>query len=134
MDETQSIVGGSFSRQTHLMGSINSSNPIQKLQRTKIQIVKDLGEGGFAKVFLGKILELNQFVAIKQFSVIENKAREEKIIEEVKKELQIVKNLNHPNIVKCFTIHTCNLTGVEGGIQYNLLMEYMDGGSLMKWL
>lgn len=48
--------------------------------------------------------------------------------------MQIVKNLNHKNIVKFFTIHTSNLTGVSNGIQYNILMEYMDGGSLETWI
>lgn len=48
--------------------------------------------------------------------------------------MQLVKNLNHPNIVKFYTIHTCNLTGINKGIQYNILMEYMDGGSLEKWI
>lgn len=50
------------------------------------------------------------------------------------KEMQIVKNLNHPNIVKLFTIHTSNLTGSDSGIQYNILMEYCDGGSLEGWI
>ena len=46
--------------------------------------------------------------------------------------MQLVRNLNHPNIVKFYTVHTCNLT--NQGIQYNILMEYMDGGSLEKWI
>ena len=89
-----------------------------------------MGRGGQAHVFLGRIVELNQLIAIKQFDVLDN--QESKIVEDVRKEMQLVRNLNHPNIVKFYTVHTCNLT--NQGIQYNILMEYMDGGSLEKWI
>lgn len=119
-----------FFRETSLMPSMISDHPIRRLRETEIDILKYLGSGGEGKVWLGRITELNQLIAIKQFEVIENQKIEAAIMEAVKKEMSIVKSLNHPNVIKFYTIHKSNMTQVENGVQYNILMEYMDGGAL----
>lgn len=43
--------------------------------------------------------------------------------------MKIVKRLSHKNVVKFYTIHKSNLDG-DNAVQYNILMEYMNGGSL----
>jgi len=65
--------------------SKNSDNPIKQLKRTKIDIIKSLGKGGQAHVFLGRIVELNQLIAIKQFDVTEES--ELKIMEDIRHEM-----------------------------------------------
>lgn len=50
-------------------------------------------------------------------------------MEAISKEMKIVKKLSHKNVVKFFTIHKSNLGG-ENAVQYNILMEYCEGGSL----
>lgn len=96
---------------------------------TKIEILKFLGSGGEGKVYLGRIVELDQLVAFKQFEVIQNEEQEMKIMDAIKKEMKIVKKLSQNNVVKFYTIHKSNLDG-DNAIQYNILMEYCEGGSL----
>ena len=98
------------------MGSVKSNCTIRKLKKTNIEIVKFLGSGGEGWVFLGKLTELDQLIALKQFEVISNAEVEKQITEAVKKEMSIVKNLNHPNVVKCFTIHKSWIPGADNGV------------------
>ena len=78
-------------------------------------------------MYLGRIKDLNSFVALKQFEVIENKKVEEAIMEAVRKEMQLVKHLSHPNVIKFFTIHKSKLANVENGVQYNIPLYQLSG-------
>ena len=84
----------------------------------KYIFIKDLGNGGFGKVFLAKERVSNRFVAIKQL-LTENKFLQENIIHEI----ETVAKFENPNIVT-FYYHFR-----EEGIFY-LVMEYCSGGSL----
>lgn len=57
------------------------------------------------------------------------KSKKNKIMEAIKKEMKIVKKLSHSHVVKFYTIHKSNIDR-DNAVQYNILMEYMDGGSL----
>jgi serine/threonine protein kinase len=65
-----------------------------KLYDNKYIFIKDLGNGGFGKVFLAKERVSNRFVAIKQL-LTENKFLQENIIHEI----ETVAKFENPNIV-----------------------------------
>lgn len=116
-----------------LEGTIGRGNTLGNIQSTEIQVLQFLGSGGEGKVFLGRITELDQLVAFKSFEIVENEEQERKIMEAIKKEMKIVKKLIHKNVVKFYTIHKSNIDG-DNAVQYNILMEYMEGGSLEQRL
>lgn len=89
-----------------------------KLYDNKYIFIKDLGNGGYGKVFLAKERVSNRFVAIKQL-LTENKFLQENIIHEI----ETVAKFENPNIVTFY--HHFR----EEGIFY-LVMEYCSGGSL----
>lgn len=91
---------------------------IMKLYDNKYIFIKDLGNGGYGKVFLAKERVSNRFVAIKQL-LTENKFLQENIIHEI----ETVAKFENPNIVTFY--HHFR----EEGIFY-LVMEYCSGGSL----
>ena len=123
------IKKGYFIRKKELEGTIGRGNTLGGIQSTEIQVLQFLGSGGEGKVFLGRITDLDQLVAFKQFEIVENDEQERKIMEAIKKEMKIVKNLSHKNVVKFYTIHKSNIDG-DNAVQYNILMEYLEGGSL----
>ena len=71
-----------------------------ELYDNKYLFIKDLGNGGFGKVFLAKEERSNNFVAIKQLKN-ENKDKQDDIIYE----MQMVSKFNHPNIVIWNIVH-----------------------------
>lgn len=84
----------------------------------KYHFVKDLGVGGFGKVFLAKEARSENLVAIKQLKN-EDKAKQDDIIYEMK----MVSKFNHPNIV-LYKHHF-----VQEDLLY-IVMEYCSLGSL----
>ncbi|MBS3915221.1 MAG: protein kinase [Bacteroidetes bacterium] len=84
----------------------------------KYEFVKELGRGGFGKVFLAKENISNRYVAIKELL---NKDEENQ--QDIIREIQTVARFNHPNIV---TYHH-HFVQEE---QLFLVMEYCSSGSL----
>ena len=84
----------------------------------KYEFVKDLGQGGFGKVFLANELNADNLVAIKQLKN-EKKAEQDNIIHEMK----IISKFNHPNIV-IYKHHF-----IQKQLLY-IVMEYCSLGSL----
>ena len=64
------------------------------LYDSRYEYIKDLGEGGFGKVFLAKEKVSNRLVAIKQLKNTD-KLKQEDIIHEI----EIVSKFENPNIV-----------------------------------
>ncbi|KAL4488528.1 hypothetical protein ABPG72_013096 [Tetrahymena utriculariae] len=93
---------------------------------SEYDMVKELGQGGFGKVLLGVHRVTKDKVAIKivQTNLIGN-AQD---IDMVFREAEIMKSLNHKNIVKiknCFTLQN---------MQVVFIMEYLEGGELLARL
>jgi serine/threonine protein kinase len=84
----------------------------------KYTFIKDLGSGGFGKVFLAKEKVSNRFVAIKQL-LNKNKSEQEDIIHEI----ETISKFDNPNIVTYYHHFW------EDEVLY-LVMEYCSGGSL----
>ena len=88
------------------------------LYDSRYEYIKDLGEGGFGKVFLAKEKVSNRLVAIKQLKNTD-KLKQEDIIHEI----EIVSKFENPNIVAYYH----HFWQDE---QLFLVMEYCSGGSL----
>ena len=89
------------------------------------QIVKEIGRGGMAVVYLGRQPSLNRVVAIKVLPP--EFASDPELVERFWRESQSVASLNHPNIIQIID------RGQEKG-QYYFVMEYVDGQSLEQIL
>jgi len=81
------------------------------------QVIKKLGQGGMADVYLGIQEKLQRQVAIKV--MIPLLFRDEQFSKRFIKEAQTAAQLNHPNII---TIHDVG----EAGDSYYIVMEYLE--------
>ena len=91
----------------------------------RYEIVKSIGEGGMANVYLAKDNILERDVAVKVLRG--DLSADEKFIRRFEREAQSVSNLSHPNIVEVYDV------GVEDGNHY-IVMEYIDGKTLKQLL
>ena len=89
----------------------------------RYEILKSIGEGGMANVYLAHDIILNRDVAVKVLrGDLEN---DEKFIRRFQREAKSVSDLSHPNIVEVFDV------GEEDG-QHYIVMEYIDGKTLKQ--
>ena len=89
----------------------------------RYEILKSIGEGGMANVYLAHDTILDRDVAIKVLrGDLEN---DEKFIRRFQREAKSVSDLSHPNIVEVFDV------GEEDG-QHYIVMEYIDGKTLKQ--
>ena len=84
------------------------------------QILRPLAEGGYGQVYLVKHIKIEKERAMKVIP-IKSKNAEEKTDEEI----ELLKNLDHPNIVKLFE-YFCD------DEKYYLITEYCEGGDLFN--
>lgn len=94
----------------------NYGDPLEKYQ-----IICSLGEGSYGKVFKVKIKNTENFRAMKVIKkrYIFNSREEEKI----KKEIDILKTLDHPNIIKVFEFYNSEK-------KFYIISELCNGGEL----
>ena len=89
----------------------------------RYEILKSIGEGGMANVYLAHDIILDRDVAIKVLrGDLENN---EKFIRRFQREAKSVSDLSHPNIVEVYDV------GEEDG-QHYIVMEYIDGKTLKQ--
>ena len=91
----------------------------------EFEIVRQLGQGGFAAVFEAKDRLLGRRVAIKQLLL--DRAKDEKSLKRFVQEARVIAKLEHPNIV---TIHALR----HEGNKFFMIMEYLPHGSLRDLL
>jgi serine/threonine protein kinase len=96
----------------------------QQLDIPNFKLIKEIGRGGMAKVYLGEQLQPKRKVAIKIVSPSNN---DPKILEDLKQEGDTVAQFNHPNIV---TVFSCGVVDKN----YYLAMEILPGGDLKQKL
>ena len=91
------------------------------IYNNKIEILNRLGQGGQASVYLGKINELDKYVAVKHYQKDIISQKEE--IERIQNEIMRLKKLNHSNIVFYYDLdietvgYICNIY---------IIMEYLE--------
>jgi len=95
---------------------------VQQLVDNRYRIVKPLGSGGMADVFLAHDNILDRDVALKVMS--SRYAGDEEFVERFKREAQSAAALSHPNIVSIFD------RGESEDGTYYIAMEYLPGGTL----
>lgn len=99
---------------------------VGKIFADRYGIIKSIGRGGMADVYLGQDLFLDNIeVAIKVLRT--NYQTDSIAIDRFQREARAMAELNHPNIVRISDI------GEEAGQQY-LAMEYVDGTDLKHYI
>lgn len=89
------------------------------------RILRSLGYGGTATVFLAQDIHLQRDVAIKVFSPREDETQD--FLRRFAREARVLAQLDHPNILPVYEY------GEEGTLAF-LVMPHMAGGSLRDWL
>ncbi|CAG9336267.1 unnamed protein product [Blepharisma stoltei] len=88
-----------------------------------------IGEGAYAKVYQGMNLDTGELIAIKHLETTEDIKKIEKEYLNLKKEILLLKMLDHPNIVRYYQTDLS-----EDMDELDIILEYVSGGSLQKIL
>ena len=107
------------------MYSSHSNNDYRNNYIGDYIIKETIGNGTFSIVKLGINKYTNEKVAIKLLE--KKKITEKKDLERIFREMSIVKNLNHPNIIKTYEIF-------ENEKYYYIIMDYCKGGELFDYI
>ena len=98
---------------------------IEKGQRIndRYEIIKSIGEGGMANVYLAYDTILDRRVAVKVLRG--DLSNDEKFVRRFQREALSASSLSHPNIVEMYDV------GEDNGIYY-IIMEYIEGKTLKQ--
>ena len=94
-----------------------------KMISGRYEVIKNIGEGGMANVYVGYDRILNRKVAIKILRG--DLASDEKFVRRFQREALSSSSLSHPNIVEMYDV------GEDDGIYY-IIMEYVEGKTLKQ--
>lgn len=96
-----------------------------KLLDNRYQIVKKIGSGGMADVYMAKDILLDRVVAVKILH--SNFAEDNDFVVRFRHEAQSAGKLSHPNIVGIYDV------GCDQGVYY-IIMEYVEGTTLKQYI
>ncbi len=91
----------------------------------RYEVIKNIGEGGMANVYLGYDEILDRNVAIKVLRG--DLSNDEKFVRRFQREALSASSLSHPNIVQMYDV------GEDDGLYY-IVMEYVEGKTLKQLL
>ena len=91
----------------------------------RYEVLKRVGSGGMADVYMAKDHKLNRNVAVKLLK--SEYVEDEKFLKKFETEAQAVARLSHPNIVNIYDV------GIEDGINY-IVMELAEGITLKEYI
>ena len=91
----------------------------------RYEVLKRVGSGGMADVYMAKDHKLNRNVAVKVLK--SDYVEDEKFLKKFETEAQAVARLSHPNIVNIYDV------GMEDGINY-IVMELAEGITLKEYI
>lgn len=94
------------------------------------EVIEELGHGAQGVIFKVRNLHNDQILSLKMINFPKNKQLDdEAFAESIKAEFKIIKNLEHPNIIKVFDF------GFDPAYQkYYFTMEYLDGCNIGKFM
>src|SRR5438309_11518627 len=98
----------------------NTSAVAQTIGDGRYELLRLIGKGAAARVYLARDPHLGRDVAVKMLT--DDAAADPDFVARFHREAQAIASLNHPNIVKVFD------WGSDAGTDY-LVMEYVPGGS-----
>jgi serine/threonine protein kinase len=90
----------------------------------RYKVVKMIGKGSFARVYLARNLENDEKVAIKAFNK-EHILKKDKGVENIREEIEITWNLNHKNLIKMIELH-------ESENSIYMILELLEGGEIFS--
>jgi len=105
------------------LNDINSYQLPSNCFQSHYKIIEYLGEGSFGKVFKAREISTGRTVAVKKMSINHSEKKYSNII----KEINLLKHLDHPNIVKYYDYF-------EEEDYIYLMMEYLEGGTLREYI
>ncbi|KAM7262973.1 hypothetical protein ACFE04_000656 [Oxalis oulophora] len=97
----------------------------EKVLMERYEMGRLLGQGNFAKVYYGRDLKSGQSVAIKVID--KEKILKSGLIDQIKREVSVMKLLEHPNIVQLYEV-----MATKNKIYF--ILEYAKGGELFNKL
>jgi serine/threonine-protein kinase len=100
-----------------------SDTLIDTLLDGRYRVIRKLGTGGMASVYLAEDQELGRRVALKLLD--ERHAQDEQFVERFKREAESAASLSHPNVVSIYDRRETNGT-------YYIAMEYLEGKTLKE--
>src|SRR5438093_7842932 len=100
-----------------------SDTLIDRIFDRRYRLVRKLGTGGMANVYLAEDEELGRRVAIKVLD--ERHTQDEQFVERFRREAKNAAALSHPNIVSIYDRGQSNGT-------YYIAMEYLEGKTLKE--
>ena len=107
---------------------IKTKNVIRKITGSPFELYKKLGliaVGAYGKVYKIQHKKTSQIRAMKIIS--KTQLKESYTEELIENEIEVLKNINHPNIIKLYEVYHDNLN-------YYLINEYCSEGELCKFL
>ena len=109
------------------MTKIEQEKNIDKTAAFREQFVvgKQIGEGAYGSVRIALYTSMNKRIAIKVYE--KKKIRESQRRRSVRREIKILQQIDHRNIVKIFDVFETNN-------HVNLIMEYIPGVCLSSYL
>ncbi len=96
-----------------------------KLLGNRYEIIKEIGNGGMAYVYLARCRLLNREVAVKVLRP--ELAQDKEFLRRFEVEAQAAACLSHPNIVSVYDV------GKDGDLNY-IIMEYVQGRTLKEYM
>jgi serine/threonine protein kinase len=99
------------------------AEPLRHIGR--YQIVREIGRGGMAAVYLARQVDLDRDVALKELNAFH--AADPAFAERFVRESRVAGSMSHPNIVTVFEFLN------ENGTPY-IAMEYLERGSLRPYV
>ena len=111
----------------------NTKEPTNKVQNESIvvhfRLGNLIGEGAYGKVFECLNIETGEILAVKHVELSGDSKRIVTEISSLKKEISLLRNLKHKNIVKYITTQVS-----EDMKSVDILMEFVPGGSVRQLL
>ena len=98
--------------------------PNQKTEKISYKIIKKIGEGSFGVVYLAKYLKTSSFCVVKKIGFAGLSKKE---IKESYNEVNLLKKLDHPNIIKFFEV-------IPTKKYIEIITEYAEKGDLYNQL
>ena len=91
----------------------------------RYEILREIGSGGMANVYLAHCRLLNRNVAVK---ILKSEfVNDKEFLERFNKEAQVAATISSPNIVNVYDV------GHDGDIHY-IVMEYVEGQTLKEYI